>query len=206
MLLAGDWPPPSLGAPRPPAAFGDLKGALEMLFGELHLDAVQWETIAGSDAPYLHPGKAARISVGGVLCGFAGALHPDVIARRHLDREPWVAELDLMRVVQYCPRRVIFRALPRFPAVSRDIAVVVDDEFQAQRVLDVVRDVAEPLVEDVSVFDQYTGSPIPAGKKSLAYTIAYRAPNRTLTDDEVNAMHERIVARLVQRLPLEVRR
>jgi phenylalanyl-tRNA synthetase beta chain len=84
--------------------------------------------------------------------------------------------------------------------------VVVDDEFQAQRVLDAVKEVAEPLVEDVSVFDQYTGSPIPVGKKSLAYTIAYRAPNRTLTDDEVNTMHEQIVARLVQQLPLEVRR
>jgi phenylalanyl-tRNA synthetase beta chain len=69
-----------------------------------------------------------------------------------------------------------------------------------------VEEVAEPLVEDVRVFDQYTGTPIPSGKKSLAYTIAYRAPNRTLTDDEVNAMHEHLVARLIRELPLEVRR
>lgn len=206
LLVSGDWPPATLGGARRRADFGDLKGTLDLLFAELHLDAVQWESVEPGDAAHLHPGKAARIVVGGVLCGCAGALHPDLIAKRQLDAEPWVAELDLMRVVQYCPRRVIFRALPRFPAVSRDIAVVVDDEFQAQRVLDAVREVAEPLVEDVSVFDQYTGSPIPAGKKSLAYTIAYRAPNRTLTDDEVNAMHEQIVARLVQQLPLEVRR
>jgi phenylalanyl-tRNA synthetase beta chain len=90
--------------------------------------------------------------------------------------------------------------------VSRDIAVVVDDEFPAQRVLDAVKDVAQPLVEEVRVFDHYTGSPIPAGKKSLAYTIAYRASNRTLTDDEVNAMHDQLVAQLVRQLPLEVRR
>ena len=84
--------------------------------------------------------------------------------------------------------------------------MVVDEEFQAQDVVDAVTQLAEPLVEGVQVFDCYTGAPIPAGRKSLAYTIAYRAPNRTLTDDEVNVMHEQLVAQLVRQLPLEVRR
>ncbi len=205
MVLWGAWPPPAVASTSRPCDFSDLKGALESVFTELHLDAVRWERV-GSDAEYLHPGKAARIEIGGVVCGYAGALHPNLIATRHVDGEPWVAELDLMRVVQYCPRRVIFRPLPRFPAVSRDIAVVVDDEFPAQRFLDAVREASQPLVEEVRVFDQYTGSPIPAGKKSLAYTIAYRAPNRTLTDDEVNVMHDQLVAQLVRQLPMEVRR
>jgi phenylalanyl-tRNA synthetase beta chain len=205
LLLWGAWPRAMVGSQARVCEFADLKGALELVFAELHLEAVRWARVE-SEAVYLHPGKAARIEVGGVLCGYAGALHPNLIASRHLDGEPWVAELDLMRVVQYCPRRVIFRPLPRFPAVSRDIAVVVDDEFPAQRVLDAVKDVAQPLVEEVRVFDHYTGSPIPAGKKSLAYTIAYRASNRTLTDDEVNAMHDQLVAQLVRQLPLEVRR
>jgi phenylalanyl-tRNA synthetase beta chain len=205
MLLWGAWPPTTIGSAPRACDFGELKGALELVFAELHLDAVRWERV-GDEAAYLHPGKAARIKAGGVVCGYAGALHPDLVASRHLDGEPWVAELDLMRVVQYCPRRVIFRSLPRFPAISRDIAVVVDDDFPAQQVLDAVKQVAQPLVEEVRVFDHYTGSPIPAGKKSLAYTIAYRAPNRTLTDDEVNAMHDQLVAQLVRQLPLEVRR
>jgi phenylalanyl-tRNA synthetase beta chain len=205
LLLAGAWPPASVGAVARPTDFADLKGTLERVFAELHLDRVRWEPI-GPEASYLHPGKSARIEIGGVTCGYGGALHPDLVAARNLDGEPWVAELDLMRVVQYCPGRVIFRPLPRFPAVSRDIAVVVDDEFPAQRVLDAVQEIAEPLVEEVRVFDQYTGSPIPAGKKSLAYSIAYRAPNRTLTDDEVNAMHDQLVAQLVRQLPVEVRR
>lgn len=205
LVLAGNWPATGIGSAQRPCDFFDLKGTIEAAFAELHLDAVRWEP-ATTEAPYLHPGKASRIEVGGVLCGFAGALHPNLIADRGLDGEPWVAELDLMRVVQYCPGRVIFRPLPRFPAVSRDIAVLVDEQFPAQQVLDAVKEAAEPLVEEVSVFDLYTGSPIPAGKKSLAYSIAYRAPNRTLTDDEVNAMHDRLVARLVGQLPLEVRR
>lgn len=205
LMLAGSPPVATMGEARRVVDFTDLKGVLELTFAELHLERVRWER-AGAEAGYLHPGKAARIEIGGVVCGYAGALHPNAIAARHLDVEPWVAELDLMRVVQYCPRRVIFRLLPRFPAVSRDIAVVVDDEFPAQRVIDAVEEIAEPLVENVRVFDLYTGSPIPPGRKSLAYTIAYRAPNRTLTDDEVNAMHEQLVARLVRQLPLEVRR
>ena len=205
LLVAGTWPSTTMGEAGRAVGFADLKGVLDLVFAELHLDAVRWEPV-GSDASYLHPGKAARIEIGGVACGYAGALHPNLVAARHLDLEPWVAELDLMRVVQYCPRRVIFRPLPRFPAVSRDIAVIVHDAFPAQRVIDAVKEAAEPLVEDVRVFDQYTGAPIPAGKKSLAYTIAYRAPNRTLTDDEVNAMHDQLVAQLVRQLPLEVRR
>ncbi len=205
LLLAGAWPPATVGEAPRACDFFDLKGALGSVFAELHLEVVRFEPV-GSEAAYLHPGKAARIEVGGVSCGYAGALHPNLIAARNLEGAPWVAELDLMRVVQYCPGRVIFRQLPRFPAVSRDIAVIVDDGFPAQRVLDAVKEEAEPLVEEVRVFDHYTGSPIPAGKKSLAYTIAYRAPNRTLTDDEVNAMHDQLVARLVRQLPLEVRR
>lgn len=205
MLLWGTRPASAIGETSRACDFADLKGALESVFAELHLDTVRWER-SGTEASYLHPGKAARIEIWGVSCGYAGALHPNLLAARDLDGEPWVAELDLMRVVQYCPRRVIFRPLPRFPAVSRDIAVVVDDDFPAQRFLDAVKEASQPLVEEVRVFDHYTGSPIPAGKKSLAYTIAYRAPNRTLTDDEVNAMHDQLVAQLVRQLPMEVRR
>jgi phenylalanyl-tRNA synthetase beta chain len=205
VLLGGAWPPAWVGGAARPCDFFDLKGALQAVFAELHIEGVRWEPV-GSAAGYLHPGKGARIEIGGVACGYVGALHPNLLAARNLDGEPWIAELDLMRVVQYCPGRVIFRPLPRFPAVSRDIAVLVDEQFPAQRILDAVREAAEPLVEEVSVFDHYTGSPIPAGKKSLAYTIAYRASNRTLTDDEVNALHDRLVARLVGQLPLEVRR
>jgi phenylalanyl-tRNA synthetase beta chain len=95
--------------------------------------------------------------------------------------------------------------LPRFPAVTRDIAVVVDDVFLAETIPEEVRALADPLVESVSVFDCYRGAPIPEGKKSLAYTIAYRASDRTLTDDEVNAAHERVRAHLSARFALTLR-
>ncbi len=205
LLLAGARPPEWVGGTSRPWDFFDLKGACEAVFAEFHIDAVRWEAL-GSGARHLHPGKGAQIEIGGVSCGCAGALHPNLRAARGFDDELWLAELDLMRVVQYCPGRVIFRPLPRFPAVSRDVAVLVDEQFPARRILDAVTEATEPLVEEVRVFDHYTGSPIPKGKKSLAYTIAYRASDRTLTDDEVNATHDRLVARLVAQLPVEVRR
>ncbi len=205
LLWGGTGPPAAIGEAARPATFYDVKGALELVFERLAISGVRWEPIE-SEAPYLHPGKAARIIVGGVLCGVAGALHPDVGAARGLEGDTWTTELDMLRVVQYCPRRVVFRQLPRFPAVLRDVAVVVESGFQAQQILDTMREVAPPLVEEVRVFDQYVGAPIPEGKKSVAYSISYRAPDRTLTDEEVNALHESLVARLIERLPVEVRR
>jgi phenylalanyl-tRNA synthetase beta chain len=205
LLLAGTWPAPQIGEPPRACSFGDLKGAVEGALARLHLEDTRWES-PGEGVPALHPGKAARLSLGGNLAGLAGALHPDLIAARGLGVEPWIAELDLEMVVQYCPRRVIFRPLPRFPAVQRDVAVVVDVGFQAQQILDAVREAAQPLVEEVRVFDEYTGAPIPEGKKGLAYAISYRATDRTLTDTEVNALHEQLIEGLLRSLPVEVRR
>jgi phenylalanyl-tRNA synthetase beta chain len=95
--------------------------------------------------------------------------------------------------------------LSRFPAVTRDIAVIVDDAFQAGTILEEIHALADPRIETVRLFDCYRGAPIPSGKKSLAYTIAYRAPDRTLTDAEVGAIHGEVVGRLRARFPLEVR-
>ena len=132
-------------------------------------------------------------------------MHPAVAQTLDLAGEVWLFELDFEQVAHYRPRRVGVRALPRFPAVTRDIAVVVDEIFQAETILEEVRALADPLVESASVFDCYRGAPIPEGKKSLAYTIAYRASDRTLTDDEVNAAHERVRDHLNARFALTLR-
>ena len=87
-----------------------------------------------------------------------------------------------------------YRGVPRFPAVLRDLAVVVADDVKAGAVVAAVEE--EPLVEEVTLFDVYTGAPLPAGKKNLALALRYRVPDRTLTDAEVDAAQGRIVARL----------
>jgi phenylalanyl-tRNA synthetase beta chain len=122
-----------------------------------------------------------------------------------LPKEVWVFELDFQTLPAYGPARFGVRPLPRFPAVTRDIAVVVDEVFLAEAILEEVRALGDPRIETARLFDCYRGEPIPPGKKSLAYTLAYRAPDRTLTDDEVNALHARVRERLQARFALELR-
>jgi phenylalanyl-tRNA synthetase beta chain len=108
----------------------------------------------------------------------------------------YVFELDFEKLLEYAPRRMGVRALAKFPAIERDFAIVVDRDFAAHRIIGWIEHLGEPLIEHVRVFDQYIGAPIPDGKKSLAYNISYRAEDRTLTDSEVNPLHQSVVDRI----------
>jgi phenylalanyl-tRNA synthetase beta chain len=134
-----------------------------------------------------------------------GALHPEVEFALGVDTPVWVFELDTDRLLPYCPPQLLFTGLPRFPAVARDVAVVVDEDFASDRVVHFVRQWRPELVEDVALFDAYVGAPIPPGQKGLAYSISYRAADRTLTDDEVNALHAELVAALRRELGVVLR-
>ena len=204
-ILAGAWPPRGVERSGPAVDFADVKGVVQNLLAGLAVpdDELRWRPAA--DVGFLHPGKSAQLEADGATLGVLGALHPAVAQALDLAGEVWVFELDFTQVAHYRPRRLGVRALPRFPAVTRDIAVVVDDIFQAETILEEVRALADPLVESASVFDCYRGAPIPEGKKSLAYTIAYRASDRTLTDQEVSAAHERVRAHLRARFALTLR-
>jgi phenylalanyl-tRNA synthetase beta chain len=203
-VVYGDWPPCGVERSGPPVEFGDVKGVVQNLLATLVPD-VEARWVPAPDVALLHPGKAARVEVGGRALGVAGSLHPRVAQTLDLAGEVWVFELDFEGLAHYGPRRVGVRALPRFPAVTRDIAVVVDDAFLAETIVEEIRALGDPLVESVTLFDCYRGAPIPEGRKSLAYGIAYRAPDRTLTDEEANGAHERVRARLTARLPLTLR-
>lgn len=204
-VLYGQWPPRGVERSGPPIDFADAKGVVQNLLAGVGIPDDELAWLPFGDVDRMHPGKAARIEASGTLLGVAGALHPEVTQALDLAGEVWLFELDFREVAHYRPRRVGVRGLPRFPAVTRDIAVVVDDVFLAETIPEEVRALADPLVESVSVFDCYRGAPIPEGKKSLAYTIAYRASDRTLTDDEVNAAHERVRAHLSARFALTLR-
>src|SRR5882724_9789825 len=175
LLLAGAWPPCGVERTGQPVDFLDLKGVLGGLFAALGLDGerVRWRPAGEIDA--LHPGKAALVELGGATLGVAGALHPAITQSADLPGEVWVAELDFAELAHYVPRRPALRPLPRFPAVTRDLAVVVDEAFRAGDILEEIRALQNPHIELVRLFDCYRGAPVPAGKKSLAYTIAYRA-------------------------------
>jgi phenylalanyl-tRNA synthetase beta chain len=184
--------------------FGDLKGVLENLFDHLGLlERVVWSP--GVPWSTLHPGKSAAIEVDDALVGIIGALHPDTEVLLDLGGDHWLFELDLDRIAAAATREKRYRGLPRFPAVVRDLALVVSSDFRSADVVRFVREWNRELVEAVHLFDEYVGSPIAPGKKSLAYSIAYRAEDRTLTDEEVNALQDQLVLALEKKFRVEHR-
>lgn len=202
-VLSGNWP--ASGLQKAAAIdFADLKGVLEALLEDLRCeDKVRWER--ATNVPFLHPGKAAAIVVDGTVCGVAGAVHPDHCRELDLAGTPWVFEIDLAPLLSQARTTVRYQAVPRFPTVVRDVALVADEALPVQAVIDAVRSLANPLVVEIRLFDQYRGSPIPENKQSLAYSIAYRASDRTLTAPEVNTLHTQIITHLSQTLAVEVR-
>ncbi|HWP64781.1 MAG TPA: hypothetical protein VNO26_02570, partial [Candidatus Limnocylindria bacterium] len=204
LALAGTWPPCGAERRGPAVGFADAKGIVENLLERLGCgETPRWPRAC--DVPFLHPGKSAWIEYAGERLGALGVLHPRVAQVLDLSTETVIAELDFQKLGQYRPGRRGVRPLPRYPSVTRDIAMVVDEDFPADAIRDEVRALGEPLIESIRLFDCYRGAPIPAGRKSLAYTIAYRAPDRTLTDDEVNALQEKLRAHLTGRFALELR-
>jgi phenylalanyl-tRNA synthetase beta chain len=188
-----------------PVDFHDLKGALEALLENLGIEGVRF--VPGG-ATFLHPRSAANLewtSPGGstVALGAAGEVHPRVAAAFDLPRGVFVFDVSFPALAEAARLVRGHAGVPRFPAVLRDLAVVVANEVEARAVLDGVR--AEPLVEDVTLFDVYKGAPIPEGKKNLAMAIRYRAADRTLNDSEADAAHGRIVERLKGELAAELR-
>lgn len=202
-ILYGSWP--ASGLQKTVAIdFADLKGVLEALCQDLHCEEkVRWER--ATTVPFLHPGKAAMISIEGSPCGVVGALHPDHGVALDLPATPWVFELDLAPLLSHARTAVRYQPLPRFPTSVRDVALIADESLPVQAVIDTINALANPLIVEVRLFDQYRGNPIPETKQSLAYSIAYRAVDRTLTALEVNALHTQIITHLAQTLEVEIR-
>jgi len=185
--------------------FHDVKGALEAVLETLGVEGARF--VPGG-AAWLHPRSAATLEWtapgGGVVAlGMMGEIHPRVAAAFDLSRGVLAFDLSVEALIQAARLVTGHAGVARFPAVLRDLAVVVANEVEARSVLDGVR--AEPLVEDVTLFDVYKGAPIPDGKKNLAMAIRYRAADRTLTDSEADGAHARIVERLKGELGAELR-
>ena len=182
--------------------FADARGAVEAIVSALSADELSCRL--ARVAPF-HPRATAEARVGEVVLGWIGEVHP--LVAQHLELPPGVFAFELEvaaleRVAQLSPR---FRPLPRYPAVLRDLAVVVPVSMEAAEVRAVIREVGQPLVEDATLFDVYTGTPLPEGQKNLAFALRYRAPDRTLRDDEVQEAHRRIVEEVHGRLGGQLR-
>jgi phenylalanyl-tRNA synthetase beta chain len=202
--MAGPIAPGSWREPEPPRSdFFALKGVVEALLAGLHVGGVSFEPV---DNPLVAPGRAARAIVQGRAVGVLGELHPRVRACFDLAVAPvCVAELDLDRLFLLVPQSFGVRPVPRFPPILEDIALVVDDAVSAGAVADTIREAGGPLLAAVRLFDVYQGPQVAAGKKSLAFSLAFQAPERTLTDAEIEKEKTRILAAVAERLGARLR-
>ncbi|MBZ0283782.1 MAG: phenylalanine--tRNA ligase subunit beta [Anaerolineae bacterium] len=185
------------------ADFFDLKGVVEGLLDGLHIEGA---TYARSTHPSLHPGRSAQLNLNGKKVGDFGELHPLVAEMFELTAAPvLVGEFDLDALLEQVEPNFGTQALPTTPPVLQDIALVVNDETPAAAVEAVIVKAGGNLLKGVRLFDVYRGDPIPAGQKSLAYSLVYQADDRTLTDKEVASVHQKIVKTAERELGAKLR-
>lgn len=178
----------------------DAKGIMETVFNRLQI-AASFEP--GEDAILL-PGRTAKIVVNGEKMGVLGEVHPKTAALFDILCQPLILfEVDVERLLPLVRAVSRYQPIPRFPGITQDIALVVDATLEASKVQDIIR--SFPLVSQVALFDVYTGEQVPPGKKSLAFSVRYQSPQRTLTDEEVNKAQQDIVERLKRELGATLR-
>ncbi len=183
------------------ADFYDLKGEMESLIRTLTTDNIVCEAI--DDLPYLHPGQSAEIVVHGRKLGVIGCLHPSVQNALDLPKPVWVAELNLNLLLQR--PLPAFKPISRFPEVSRDIAVIVPRDVSFQRVKNLAFTAAGNCLTNLKLFDVYHGEHIDPERKSLAFSLTFQHPSRTLRDEEINASVASVVSCLEKELNATLR-
>jgi phenylalanyl-tRNA synthetase beta chain len=180
----------------------DAKGAIESLLGALGIR--EWSLAGAPGAPF-HPGRSAGIDVSGERLGAVGELHPRVATPLELPARVAVFELDVAALSERSEAGRSYRPIPRFPPVRRDLAFVLPIEVPAGAVREAIDAAGGDLVGAAVLFDVFEGPPMPQGRKSLAFSVEFRAPDRTLTDEEVDASVGRIARRIGSNLGGELR-
>jgi phenylalanyl-tRNA synthetase beta chain len=203
-LIAGRLHPPSWGTPEPRrAGFFAIKGYFGAVADALR---IPW-TVEPAAEPFLHPGRSARILAGAEqeAVGWIGELHPLVAREYDLTDAAAAFEVDLGRLVRHADAVPTYRDLTSFPALRQDLAVAVSDDVPADAVVALVRRAGGDLLADARVFDVYRGAQVGEGRTSLALALQFRAPDRTLSDEDVAPLRDRIVAALRDELGGELR-
>ena len=183
--------------------FFTLKGELEAIFSGLRMKKAEYT--AEKNDPSYHPGRCARITVDGVDIGVMGQVHPLVAANYGMDSEVFCAELDLTKMMGLLLPEPTYVPLPKYPAVSRDLAVVCNEEVTVAQAEKVIAAAAGKLLRDVKLFDIYRGVGVPTGKKSMAFSLELRADDRTLTDSDSEAVTSKVLKALEDQLGATLR-
>jgi phenylalanyl-tRNA synthetase beta chain len=181
-----------------PCDFYDIKGCVEGLMRALKVDKVRFTKMPGESCDYTRPGYSARILAEDLQVGLVGEIHPQVRSNFDLKQTAFIFELELDKIISLIPPVTGSRPIPRFPAIYRDITIIVDRGIETQTILEAVDSIGEDLVDRLHLFDVFEGDPIAAGRKSVSFRVTYRSSTKTLEDDDVNDLHRAITNELLK--------
>jgi len=183
--------------------FYTIKGAIEEIFLSVGIKNYRFEPYATS--PVFHPGRTAAIFVNDEYCGIVGEVHPMVRKNFDISVPCYQAEVSFEVVEKAATINRQYKPLPKYPAVTRDLSLLVDDEVWAANIAETIRKNAGTILDSIELFDVYKGKQIPANKRSMAYSITFRSDNKTLTDEEISKVMDKIITALKNDLRAELR-
>lgn len=181
-----------------PCDFYDIKGVVEHLLNALQIDDVQFSRLPHNECTYTRPGYSAQILCDQNSLGLVGQLHPEVLANFDLEQAAFLFELNFDNLLPLLKDTTVFRPIPKFPAIFRDITVIVNKTIEAQEIISTALKQSPELVEDVSLLSVFEGKPIATGHKSVSLRVTYRSAQKTLEDEDVTSIHQSIADRLVK--------
>ena len=179
-------------------SFFSLKGELEAIFSGLRVKKASYTAVQGN--PTYHPGRCAKITVDGVEVGVMGQIHPLVAKNYGIDAEVYCAEVSFTKIFGLRMSDATYVPLPKYPTVSRDLALVCDESITVAQVEEVITAAAGKLLRSIRLFDIYRGTGVPDGKKSMAFSLELRADDRTLTDADSEAVVSKVLTALSEKL------
>ncbi len=183
-----------------PVDFYDIKGAVEALFDALKINksaSVRFTRLPDNQCVYTKPGYTARIISGNKTAGIIGEVNHHVLKNFDLSANAFIFEINLTELYKLIPETIFAEPIPRFPAVSRDITMIVDKNLESANILEQLNLFGEKLVEKLQLLAAFEGEPVPIDKKSLSFRITYRSANETLEDNKINAIHKKLSDKLI---------
>lgn len=188
--LTGEAAPDAIGADGRPRDWAD---AIDAARTVAELLGVEIEVVQGTHQAF-HPGRTAQLRLADTVIGYAGELHPQLVEAENLPPRTSVMELDLSAMMAAAPQKLTAEAISGYPQTSQDVALIVDEAVTAAQLQRTLSEGAGELLENIELFDIYSGEGIDDGKKSMAFTLRFRAEDRTLTAEEASAARGDAVA------------
>ncbi|MCI1344721.1 MAG: phenylalanine--tRNA ligase subunit beta [Atopobiaceae bacterium] len=206
-VMSGAWDDDQWNRKYPKLNFFDAKGVVQELLKALRITKVRYKVADQEEYGWLQPGCAAEIYAhGGELIGWVGNIHPEVLQNFEVEQDVVAFELSVEALLRLAKRELPYQEVPTLPGVSVDLAIVVDEDVTAETVEQRIQSAGGKLLADVRLFDVFRDKQrVGEGKKSLAFSLTYRAADHTLTSDEVEKAHDRLVKKVMRAVNGEVR-